>query len=280
MELVRAGDADGWQQLIDRYQRRLVAFASGRCGDLMIAEDLVQESFVSFLGSIERFDRATDLETILFQILRRRVVDHYRRQGKKRNITACSAMELESVASVSDNPESATADLEVDDAISHTLADAIRQVTSGLREKRNFRDLKVAESVFYAGQKNSWIAEKVGCSPVEVGTVKHRLLQRMGSIVQQSSITDSVSDRHADVIAMVWEQQRPSCPKRTTLGKFVLELLPDDWMDYVEFHSAKLGCIYCNANLNELKDFQIQPDQNEVTDRLFRSTIGFFAGKK
>lgn len=285
MDLIRVGDADGWQQLIERYQRRLVAFALGRCGDVMTAEDLVQETFVSFLGSINRFESEVGLETILFQILRRRVVDHYRRRGKQHTIIACPVAELDSVDTRIVSPDSASVEDEIDNAVSVALADAIRSVTSRLRDKRNFRDLKIAESIFYAGQKNAWIASQVDCTPAEVGTVKFRLLQRMGAAVKQSSAAGTVHEstvnvRHADVISVVWDQQRPSCPKRTTLGKYVLELLPEDWTDYVDFHAERLGCIYCRANLSELRDFQTQPERSETGSRLFQSTIGFFAGKR
>ena len=40
------GNAEGWSQLVERYQGRLLAFARGRLSRREEAEDLVQEAFL------------------------------------------------------------------------------------------------------------------------------------------------------------------------------------------------------------------------------------------
>ena len=71
-----------------------------------------------------------------------------------------------------------------------------------------------------------------------------------------------------------WEDLRPSCPKRTTLGKFTLEILPPEWTDFVEFHVQELGCDYCRANLLELSE-EMDANENERTSSFFRSNSFF-----
>src|SRR5207247_1475032 len=49
LERISAGEAEGWTQLVQRYQGRLLAFARGRLSRKEEAEDLVQDTFVAFL---------------------------------------------------------------------------------------------------------------------------------------------------------------------------------------------------------------------------------------
>ena len=46
------------------------------------AEDIVQETFLGLLRSIPNYDRARSLETYLFAILRHKLSDHFRKQGR------------------------------------------------------------------------------------------------------------------------------------------------------------------------------------------------------
>jgi len=77
----------------------------------------------------------------------------------------------------------------------------------------------------------------------------------------------------------IWLDQRPSCPKRTTLGKYALEILPEDWNDFVHFHVGVLGCGFCQANLVELQALEEQTT-SENAEVLFQSTIGFLPPRR
>ena len=48
------------------------------------AEDVVQETFVAFLRSIARYRGECDLETYLFALMRRKIIDSYRSAGARR----------------------------------------------------------------------------------------------------------------------------------------------------------------------------------------------------
>mgnify|MGYP003337451561 FL=1 len=45
---IRAGEAEAWQQCIDLYEGRLLAFARARLQDRSAAEDIVQETLLGF----------------------------------------------------------------------------------------------------------------------------------------------------------------------------------------------------------------------------------------
>ena len=68
VESIRAGNVHAWQQLIDRFEGRLLAFVGSRLVDRSHAEDIVQETFVGFLNSLPNFDCQRPLESYLFSI--------------------------------------------------------------------------------------------------------------------------------------------------------------------------------------------------------------------
>src|SRR3974390_944820 len=80
---VRAGDAEAWRQLIERYEGRLLAFVDSRLRDRAASEDVVQESFIGFLTSLPHYDEKRDMEAYLFSIAAHKLTDHLRRQGRR-----------------------------------------------------------------------------------------------------------------------------------------------------------------------------------------------------
>src|SRR5919112_1935843 len=80
---VRSGDASAWQQLIERYEGRLLAFVDSRLRDRSASEDVVQETFVGFLTSLPHYDEKRDLEAYLFSIAAHKLTDHLRKQGRR-----------------------------------------------------------------------------------------------------------------------------------------------------------------------------------------------------
>ena len=65
---------------IERYGDELYRFALGRVSDEGCAEELVQETVLSALTALDSFRGESSERTWLFLILRRKVIDHYRRQ--------------------------------------------------------------------------------------------------------------------------------------------------------------------------------------------------------
>ena len=80
---VRAGDAPAWQQLIERYEGRLLAFVDSRLRDRSASEDVVQETFIGFLTSLPHYDEKRDIEAYLFSIAAHKLTDHLRKQGRR-----------------------------------------------------------------------------------------------------------------------------------------------------------------------------------------------------
>ena len=66
------------------YGDKLYAYALSRVGgDTALAEDLVQETLLAGLKGFANFAEQATVETWLFSILRRKIIDHYRQQGRR-----------------------------------------------------------------------------------------------------------------------------------------------------------------------------------------------------
>ena len=65
---------------IRRLEPTLVGYARKRVGDADVARDLVQETWIAALRSVDTFAGRSSLRTWLVSILRRKIVDRYRRE--------------------------------------------------------------------------------------------------------------------------------------------------------------------------------------------------------
>jgi RNA polymerase sigma-70 factor (ECF subfamily) len=63
-----AGDPQAFEQLVDRYQRRLLNFVYRTIGDRERAEDLVQEVFIRVHRHLARFDQSKKFSTWIYTI--------------------------------------------------------------------------------------------------------------------------------------------------------------------------------------------------------------------
>ena len=250
---------------------------------------MVQETFVSFIKSAKTFRGDCSLESYLFRILRYRINDHFRKSSGNKEIfwSPFSGTDNEASAEPSDH-KSMTASRYVRQAEQFQsdqtrMSNAIFLITAELRENESFRDLKIAEGLFFVGLKNRQLAELMEVSENEIAVVKHRLLARLKAMVADDSNTagddPQIDQRMLPDLQAIWLDQRPSCPKRTTLGKFSLEILPERWRDFVHFHVKVLGCGFCQANLTEITEQDLPANQaktdKSINEALFQSTIGF-----
>ncbi len=268
----------------------MIAFARSQIGQSSDAEDLVQDAFIGFIRSLESYREESKLESWLFRILRRRIIDYFRSRGSTKEIPACS-LRRDGLQSLAGGPIDAIADPHdspsvharlqeqcVDD--DHSLSAALHTVIDRIKQESNLRDLMIMEGLFYAGIGNRALSELIDVDEGQIAVVRHRLLKRLRSRIGRGDAVEG--DRDAalpspDLLTRIWERDRPSCPKRTTLGKSLIGILDGSWQQYVTFHVDALGCSYCAANREDLR----QADQTEIeaarSGRLFQSTIGFIS---
>ena len=79
-------------------------------------------------------------------------------------------------------------------------------------------------------------------------------------------------------VARIWREEGISCPKRSTLGRYLLGALDEDWSSYVEFHAEAGGCDRCLANLEDLRSEDEGEDaRRDLRERCFASSVGFLS---
>jgi RNA polymerase sigma-70 factor, ECF subfamily len=66
---LRAGDEQAFESLVARYYGAMIAVAQGHVRTRAVAEEVVQEAWLGFLQSLERFEGRSSLKTWLFAIL-------------------------------------------------------------------------------------------------------------------------------------------------------------------------------------------------------------------
>jgi RNA polymerase sigma factor (sigma-70 family) len=286
LEQVRKGSGDAWAQLVERYQGRLLAFARRRLPRGADAEDLVQDTFLRFLRGLPDFRGQSSVETYLFMVLRRRAIELYR-------VRKSPVVQLSDSSDADDRPsprEPAARDLtasgyarrdEHRDAARAALVAALRGLTASLQRECNFDDLEQLEMIFFAQRPNQEIARALNRKPEQVAMAKHRWLkqvrERVATQFGHTGAAPEISDPAAldSLLTDIWETERLTCPKRTTLGGYLLNTLDAPWSAYVRFHLDTVGCPFCTANLDDLRK-QTQSDPRPLRDRILQSTVGFF----
>jgi RNA polymerase sigma factor (sigma-70 family) len=300
LDLIRQGSGEGWSQLVARYQGRLLAFARGKLPRAADAEDLVQDTFLSFLQGLQRFREQAGLETYLFTILRRKIITWFR--GKQTNICLLQ----DTLASDVDRPSDAADALsapdptaswyarreERDDLQRAALSRALREIIDEDKRKLDLSHLQIIEMTFYCQLRNRDAARIAGVSENQVALCKHRCLKELRAALERDPDvrrlavggTDTAGADDAPFAALlseIWQEERMSCPKRSTIGAYLLDTLDDAWREYVAFHLEQLGCAFCRANLDDLREqTRAQaPAAPALRDRILQSTVGFLRTK-
>jgi len=170
VEQICRGEDTAWSQLVDRFRGRLLSFATARLSQRADAEDAVQETFIAFINGLKNFRLDCGVETYLFSILRRKIIDGYRSKGRSnicliqdiytpRQEIGCDILELAGGADFSSSFYARKN--EHKEQLKDSLANALSNLVSKLKKTHNFCDLKVIELLYYCQLSNSDVAKIV-----------------------------------------------------------------------------------------------------------------------
>jgi RNA polymerase sigma-70 factor (ECF subfamily) len=279
---IRAGNEQAWQQLIERYQGRLMAFARSRIASIADAEDTVQDTFIGFLQSLARFDTNRSLETYLFTILRHKITDYLRAQSSGSRVLMSQADDWweESTPDQAESPSGLAVNLEAEAAQERLLCDMLRRLIRDQRDRSAFEDLQIIELLFYGGRRNNAVASLLDCDEKHVAGVKFRAIQRIKKYLEEADpdTLETMGSINADsTVCRVWREHRISCLKRSTLGQYLLGVLDQPWSGYTQFHLDVVGCPLCVANLEDLKSEEEGAELGNHHERIFASSVGFLS---
>ena len=195
IERIREGDPQAWQNLIERYEGRLLAFVNSRIRNRATSEDIVQEAFVGFLISLPNYDGSRPLESYLFSICAYKLTDNLRREGRRPSIQmhgrSSTAGEIEP-AGVDRVASSSARSVERKAIEEMAVKDAIAEQIARWKQNGSWVKLQAIELPFVSGRSNKEVAEKLAISEQQVANYKSDFQIRLKAIVQRMDLDQSV----------------------------------------------------------------------------------------
>ncbi len=284
LDKIRLGNTQAWSEFVDRYRGRLLSFAKSKLLQAADAEDAVQETFVSFIKNLQTFRGDCALETYLFSLLRRKIIDTYRSQKTSHICLIQDAYTSDYEEPASDPFEhlagpaqTASWYFKADEQYSlqkNALTEALSEVVEGLKNSLNFRDLQIIELLLYCHLTNKDVAKIMEINEKHIALIKHRCIKQIREHVE--IISDGpISEEFENLLTDIWKMQRFSCPKRSTIGAFFLGTLDKNWNDYTDFHINTIGCRFCMANLEDIKTESAKKQSTQLQAKIMQSTVGF-----
>jgi len=189
VDSIRAGNIDAWQQLIDRFEGRLLAFVGSRLIDRSHAEDIVQETFVGFLNSLPNFDCQRPLESYLFSIAAYKLTDHLRREGRRHTLAFYTGDDssdgAQQVPGAGRAVSSLAQSVERRDSEELALVEALKDQIGKWQSKSDWPKLKCIELLFVAGMSNKDTSELLGITEQQVANYKSDFVLRSKILISR-----------------------------------------------------------------------------------------------
>ncbi|GIS68709.1 MAG: DNA-directed RNA polymerase sigma-70 factor [Chloroflexota bacterium] len=85
--LAQKGESSAFEALYDHFYDQIFRYIAFKTSDSLIAEDLTEDVFLRMLESIRKFKpQGHPFSSWLFRIAHNRVIDHYRKRGRDKNV--------------------------------------------------------------------------------------------------------------------------------------------------------------------------------------------------
>jgi len=190
---IRDGHEDAWQECIDRFEGRLLAFVDSRLRNRATAEDVVQETFLGFLTALPNFDDDTPIESFLFAIAAHKLTDVLRRQGRRPALTGLlgesdgPAREPTGRARVA---SSMARSAEGKAREQQVIADCLKTLVTDWLSRGEIERLKCAELLFVMGYSNKDVAGRLEISEQAVANHKYFVVSKLKDAATQARVLD------------------------------------------------------------------------------------------
>ncbi len=193
VQRVGEGQPQAWEDLIARYEGRLLAFVDLRVRSRAVSEDIVQETFIGFLNSLPNYDRRRPLESYLFAICTYKLTDHLRREGRRPTLSLdhssrSSAAAWPIVSARERGASTIARSGERKQLEEQALVEALQDQIDKWRTRGDWNKLKCIELLFVAGQGNKQTAEVLGLSEQQVANFKADFLARTKALVGRQQL--------------------------------------------------------------------------------------------
>jgi len=199
VERIRQGDPSAWEDLIARYEGRLLAFVESRIRNMATSEDIVQETFVGFLNSLPNYDSKRSLESYLFSICAYKLTDQLRREGRRPTISLTvhhptgSGNSVWEIASEGARPASTIVrSAERRKMEQRAIESALQDQIEKWKSRGDWLKLKCIELIFVLGASNKRVAEILDITEQQVANYKFDFLGRTKSLVSRQDLNDEI----------------------------------------------------------------------------------------
>jgi RNA polymerase sigma-70 factor (ECF subfamily) len=194
IQSIRAGDSGAWDQLIARYEGRLLAFVDRRLHDRAASEDVVQETFVGFLNSLPNFDDRRELQTYLFTIASHKLTDHLRRQGRHplHHVSESPGDVLHQQADPHKAASSLARSQERRELESDAVARCLGQMLHQWLERGEQVRIKVMELLFVKGWANRDVASFLGVSEQQIANYRFAAVKKLTEHIRAAGLPPDV----------------------------------------------------------------------------------------
>lgn len=204
IQQIRAGDPKAWEQMISRYEGRLLAFAERRLRDRATSEDVVQEAFVGFLNSLPNFDEKRELQTYLFTITAHKITDQLRRMGRRPVQTGTEAAadalnnQIDSGQPRASSLARSAERMELErEAIARGLGQMLRQ----WQQKGDFIRVQVLELLLVKGWANRDVAKFLEIGEQQVANYRFAALRKLAEHIKDAGLPADVFPELAEAAA-------------------------------------------------------------------------------
>lgn len=192
---IRSGDSDAWNDLIKRYEGRLLAFVESRLSNRSASEDIVQEAFIGFLNSLPNYDGRRSLESYLFSICAYKLTDHLRREGRRPAIPLSSGRDSSGQWQVMGTDRAASSIARSverkrieEDALLEALVDQVQR----WQQRGDWTKLMCIELLIVRGLPNKSVSQVLDITEQQVANFKFDFLSRLRALIKKQGLSQEV----------------------------------------------------------------------------------------
>ncbi len=190
---VRQRDAAAWEELIARFEGRLLAFVDSRLRNRATSEDVVQETFMGFLISLPNYNPATPLESFLFSIAAHKLTDVLRRQGRRPTLPLMVPNSQGTTFEPAGSARAASSLIRSQEgrvAEERVLADCLISLIETWTKRGEYERLQCMELLFVLGWPNKDVAQRLNISEQAVANHKHYVISKIKDGIAASKLKD------------------------------------------------------------------------------------------
>jgi RNA polymerase sigma-70 factor (ECF subfamily) len=195
VERIKCGETDAWNELIARFEGRLLGYVESRLRRRDTSEDIVQETFIGFLTSLPNYDLSRSLESYLFSIAAHKMTDHLRREGRRPALPLSQGATSEGSWHLAASDRRASTILrsgERRQLEADSLGAVLAEVIARWMERGDWSKIKCAELLIVRGWPNKEVAQHLRISEQQVANQKFDLLARLRSQLKKQHVSEDV----------------------------------------------------------------------------------------